>query len=156
MFRTAAEPACEPGLGCLYSVVIKPSQDLLYLIKDVQQCLTCLGRERVRSAVINRSRLCFTQNWVTVAHICVESKYRVVCVTTGNELAARRDHGRVYFGPRLTPYLHTHSQSLLRPPPYIPSILIFLFNSSLTTKFVFLLIMSAGTGLLIPSWFSLL
>ena len=68
---------------------------------------------------------CLTQNWVTVAHIWVESKYRALCVTTGNELPARRDRGHVYFGPRLPPYLHTlHLAPALMlsglPPPLPP------------------------------------
>lgn len=67
---------------------------------------------------------CLTQNWVTVAHIWVESKYRALCVTTGNELPARRDRGHVYFGPRLPPYLHTLHLSpalmLSGLPPLLP------------------------------------
>lgn len=78
------------------------------------------------------------QNWVMVAHIWVESKYRVLCVTTGNELPAHRDHAHVYFGLRLPPYLLSISLQLwcFRPPePPLNSLhfyLLFLTLLSLT------------------------
>lgn len=130
--------------------------------------MTCLGRGRVRHAVINRCGLsptntntCFTQNWVMVAHIWVESKYRVLCVTTGNEQPAGPQRPR----PCLfwTPSIPTHSQSLssfLVPPLHLNHLFLTLLSTWNSILLVILFANNVGlsqtvTGLLILKWFSL-
>lgn len=108
-----------------------------------KQCLTCLGRERVRNTIINRSWLHtnthihihvhFSQNWVMVAHIWVESKYRILCVTTGNELLAHRDWSCLFW--TLSPSILLSLPFSSSDPPTHPYILpIFFSLTPLATK----------------------
>lgn len=108
------------------------SHPKMFVLERGKQCLTCLGGERVRSKVINRCRYSPTHTQTRVLHrtgswwhiFGCESKYQVLCLTTGNELPAHRDRGRVYFGLLLPSYLrslHLFPFVLLSPPLTFPS-----------------------------------